>query len=73
MSAPQPSDQLTLEECLRTMRRLGTAPEDYVVGYHDGFLDLQFKPLSLAYMRGREAGLNARLRGAHGAYDGGAA
>jgi hypothetical protein len=72
VNAPQNSDLLTLEECLETMRRLGVAPEDYVVGYHDGFLDLQFKPLQLAYMRGREAGLNARLRGAHATYGGAA-
>jgi hypothetical protein len=71
MSTPQRSDALTLEECLETMRRLGVAPEDYRLGYYEGFLDADFRSrLGLAYSRGREAGLNARLRGAH---DGGAA
>jgi hypothetical protein len=73
MSTPQNSDALTLDECLATMRRLGVAPEDYVVGYRHGFLDsVLLGGRGVAYLRGREAGLQARLRGAHGAYGGAA-
>ena len=62
----QRSDELTLEETLATMRRLGVAHEDYRCGYEAGYLGLPFHPdRGLAYTRGRAAGLDAFSRGAH--------
>lgn len=66
----QNSDRYTLEETLESMRRIGVAPEDYVIGYADGFRDAPYKKgMGLAYGRGRSAGLEAWGRGAHGSRD----
>jgi hypothetical protein len=74
VNALQNSDQLTLQECLQTMRRLGVAPEDYVVGYEAGFRERTFDQNGRhSYRRGYVQGAEARLRGAHGACDGSAA
>lgn len=61
-------DQLTLNQCLEAMTLIGGAPEDYVVGYEHGFKGSTYDyTRSIAYARGRSAGLDAWGRGAHGA------
>jgi hypothetical protein len=52
---------------LAAMRRIGVAPPEFRFGYSDGFHGVPPDSKDVAYMRGYRAGMEANLRGAHGA------